>query len=57
MRSPSIIVIMEELSREYGWTPSQIRMERCDDIYNYLQIIKTRRKIDKENNHKKYGRK
>jgi len=36
---------MELLSREYGWTPSQIREQNLQDIENYLQIIATRNKL------------
>lgn len=36
---------MELLSREYGWTPSQIREQNLQDIEQYLQIIATRNKL------------
>lgn len=39
---------MEILSREYGWTPSQIREQNLIDIENYLEIIRARNKIEKQ---------
>lgn len=39
---------MEILSREYGWTPSQIRNESYEDIVNYLDIISSRNILEKE---------
>lgn len=48
-------VIMELLSAEYGWTPKEIRDTDIDDIYNYLEIIKAKRK-EESDNQKKYGR-
>jgi hypothetical protein len=38
---------MEILSSEYGWTPSQIREQRKEDIEKYIDIISVRRKIQK----------
>jgi hypothetical protein len=38
---------MEMLSDEYGWTPSQIRAERWEDIEYYIDIINTKRLIQK----------
>ncbi len=43
---PCDAVIMETLSAEYGWLPSQIRNEKRDDIQDYLQILNTRRDIE-----------
>lgn len=54
-KTASGMVIMEILSREYGWLPSQIRRERAEDIINYIEIIKMRNLLEK-NNQKKYGR-
>lgn len=44
-RSPDQIVLMEMLSDEYGWTPSQIRAENWEDIEQYIEIINTKRFI------------
>lgn len=41
---------MEILSNEYGWTPSQIRNMRVDDIQNYLDIIATRNQLEQARN-------
>jgi hypothetical protein len=43
---------MEILSREYGWTPSQIRKQNVIDIENYFEIIRARNKIEKQQNDK-----
>lgn len=48
-------VIMELLSAEYGWTPQEIKNTDLNDIDNYLQIIKAKRK-EEIDNQKKYGR-
>ena len=48
-------VIMEMLSNRYGWTPSQIREQRWQDIENYLDIILVEKKVEKYLK-KKYGR-
>ena len=45
--TPSEAVIMEKLSREYGWTPSEIRETNIDDILSYLNIIDVRKQIEK----------
>jgi len=45
--SPSEAVIMEKLSREYGWTPDQIREMRVEDIQNYLDINSIRNQLEK----------
>lgn len=37
------------LSDEYGWTPSQIRAELWEDIEDYIEIINTKRLIQKAN--------
>lgn len=47
-------VIMELLSRIYGWTPEEIKSQSYSDIKNYLTIIGARNKIDKFK--QKYGR-
>lgn len=41
---------MEMLSAEYGWTPDQIRAQRTEDIHAYVEIIKTKRAIQKYTN-------
>jgi hypothetical protein len=48
--SPPTELIMEMLSREYGWTPSQIRNERLTDIRTYLDIISARNQLIKKQN-------
>lgn len=40
---------MEMLSKEYGWTPSQIREQSVDDINQYIEIINQKNKIAKAN--------
>lgn len=45
---------MELLSREYGWTPDEIRNMSIEDIENYVTIIRIRRK-EEENNIKQNG--
>ena len=47
---------MEILSERYGWTPSQIRKEKWEDIEKYLEIISAKNKIE-QLEAKKYGRK
>ena len=44
---PSEAVIMEKLSREYGWTPSQIREMNVTDIQNYLDINSIRNQLER----------
>jgi len=44
---PSQSVIHEALSDRYGWTPSQIREQRADDIEAYLSIISMKSQIEK----------
>ena len=39
---------MEVLSREYGWTPQQIKELTVDEYYAYMQIIKDRRKLEEQ---------
>jgi hypothetical protein len=41
---------MEILSREYGWTPEEIRNQRADDIDSYLEILRIKGQLAK---HKK----
>lgn len=48
-------MIMELLSKEYGWTPNEIREMSIEDIENYVTIIRIRRK-EEENNIKQNGR-
>lgn len=43
---------MEELSREYGWTPEEIRNQDYDDIMNYWKIIGIRRLKEKQEQRK-----
>lgn len=38
---------METLSDRYGWTPSQIREQRAEDIEQYMQIIRIKNKIER----------
>jgi hypothetical protein len=38
---------MEMLSREYGWTPEQIRHQSADDIDAYVAILMERANIAK----------
>jgi hypothetical protein len=45
---PPAELVMEMLSREYGWTPSQIRNERLTDIRTYLDIISARNQLIKK---------
>jgi hypothetical protein len=51
-KNPSNKVIMEILSERYGWLPSQIRNERLDDIIDYVDIIKVKNIIEKEQSKK-----
>jgi hypothetical protein len=37
---------MELLSKEYGWTPNEIREQSYHDISSYLKIINIKRKIE-----------
>lgn len=39
---------METLSKTYGFTPTQIKQEEYGDIAQYLQIIRARSEIKKE---------
>ncbi len=48
-------VIMEMFSREYGWTPEQIRGLRHSDILAYSRIIKLRRAIEHAHRIKNHG--
>jgi len=45
--SPSEAVMMEKLSREYGWTPGEIREMNVSDIQNYLDICSMRNQLEK----------
>jgi hypothetical protein len=38
---------MEVLSREYGWTPEEIRQQPADDIDAYWAILTERARIAK----------
>jgi len=40
-------VIFEKLSREYGWTPIQIRELSVEDVQNYLDIMSVRNQLEK----------
>lgn len=44
----NITMLMEVLSREYGWTPNQIREQPFEDIQEYVAIIRTRRYLEKK---------
>jgi hypothetical protein len=46
-------VMMEILSSEYGWTPSQIREQRVDDVMNYWYIMNERKYYEKQQSKKK----
>jgi hypothetical protein len=41
-------MIMETLSREYGWTPDEIRDQRIEDISAYLDILSARNSLIKQ---------
>jgi hypothetical protein len=41
-------VILETLSREYGWTPDEARAIDAHDLDAYLEIIATRRALERE---------
>jgi len=57
-KSPSKEVLMEMLSAEYGWLPSDIKRQSADDIRNYVKILDVKRRIQKAETDKlKYGRK
>lgn len=45
-KNPDKIVVMEVLSKRYGWTPNQIRQLNYSDIEQYLQIIRMQRKLE-----------
>jgi hypothetical protein len=38
---------MEKLSREYGWTPGEIRGMNVGDIQDYLDICSMRNQLEK----------
>ena len=40
---------MERLSREYGWTPNEIRNMNVSDIQSYWDILSIRGKLEKIN--------
>lgn len=46
-KSPNEAVMFERLSKEYGWTPDQIRSMRVDDVQNYIDIIHTKSMLNK----------
>lgn len=50
------IVKMEMMSKEYGWTPNQVREMTKDDFDDYYDILLTKNKIQ-ENEAKKLKRK
>lgn len=37
---------MEVLSREYGWTPNEIKALDYADVEAYFEIIRVRRKLE-----------
>jgi len=43
---------MEKLSKEYGWTPDEIRNLRVSDLQNYLDIISIKNQLEKARNKK-----
>lgn len=49
----SDIVVMELLSKEYGWLPSEIRKENFDDIVKYVITLNERRRIENKEMKKK----
>lgn len=55
-RAPNDLIVMEMLSREYHWTPSEIRDQLVNDIMDYLDIIRVRALIEKVKQ-KRYGTK
>jgi len=44
--------MMEILSRTYGWTPSEIRNQRSEDIEAYITIINEKAGIEKRKSKK-----
>jgi hypothetical protein len=44
---------MEVLSREYGWTPQQIKELPSQEIESYLEIIRIRHKLEQAEYKKK----
>lgn len=38
---------MEQLSKEYGWTPTEIRNLSVQDINDYIEIISIRNQLEK----------
>lgn len=44
---------MESLSDRYGWTPSQIRKEKYQDMLDYIDIISVKNRLEKENSKKR----
>ena len=54
-KSPDVIVMMESLSAEYGWTPNQIKEQAVQDVYNYWQILTLKKEIENNNTKKSNG--
>ena len=42
------MVLMEELSSTYGWTPKEIREQPVRDVMTYWAILNEKRKIQRE---------
>ena len=42
-------IVLEVLSKEYGWLPSQIKKENYIDIEMYLRILKIKQIIIQKN--------
>jgi predicted transcriptional regulator len=52
-KPPCKELMMEILSREYGWLPSQIKTESNYDIQNYWNILQERALIEKQKSKRK----
>jgi len=37
---------METFSKEYGWTPKEIREQSVEDLIQYFQIMRLRKNIE-----------
>jgi len=47
-RPVSFPLKMEVLSREYGWTPSEIRQLSVQEVTDYWTIIQQRKKLEQQ---------
>jgi hypothetical protein len=43
---PSLIVVMEGLSAEYGWTPEEIKKMSYYEVNAYWSILNKKRKLE-----------